>query len=80
VSKALPLIVALLLSGIQKWYLGPLSDEDDYDADYTGNYQRSIGYSVSGQDVETTLPKYDALTVLRRNAKCEIFILTAYPR
>lgn len=67
-------------AGIQEWYLGPLSDEDAFDADYTGNYQRSIGYSVSEQDAETTLPKYDALTVLRKNAKCEIFILTAYPR
>lgn len=46
---------------------------------YTGDYRVPIGNSISAQDRDTLLPKYDAEIRLRRTGKCEIYILTAFP-
>lgn len=65
-------------AAITAWFLDS-ADNADHPSEYIGHHEIPIGISISYQNLDVVVPKYDAVARLRKAADCRIFILTAYP-
>ncbi len=66
------------LSQITAWHATPLN-KSEHRSFYRGSHLQPIGNSVSAQNPDLLVPKYDARVRLMRTEGCQIYILTAYP-